>query len=80
MFYMTIETNPTTGKFHTVMVEELNNGSWSYVRKTASGLSLKTQDLDYFFHGIQEPGYKTLASAKRAAKRISEQKEIEFKI
>jgi hypothetical protein len=69
MFYKQIEQNPATGRFHIVTIEETST-SWGYVRKS-SGLTLKTQNLDYYFHGIQESGYKTEKGAKNALNRIS---------
>ena len=65
-----IELNRATGRWHIVTVESKPNGEWHYIRRTASGLTLTTQDLDYYFHGIQSKGYKTGAYAQRKLKSI----------
>ena len=74
MFTKSIEMNPTTKRFHIVTAEELPSGEWSYIRRSC-GMTLKTQNLDYYFHGIQEKGYKTEKYAEKVLEKLLEEED-----
>ncbi len=53
MFYYQPEKKPENNLFYAVCVEENLDGSWAYTRRTAGGLTLKTTNIEYFFHGAK---------------------------
>jgi len=53
MFYYQPEKDPENDLFYPVCVEEHFDGAWAYTRRTAGGLTLKTTDIKYFFHGAK---------------------------